>query len=648
MVRALCGSTLFAFLLRMTPATAAQAPSLDVYGRLPAFEQAAISLSGTRVALVGMLNGTRSIVIIGNDNKAQRTFPIGDLKIDRLRWAGDDRLLVEYRNTAVLGLGFTADKAELTTMMVLSVADGSHWNIFEHERLIAGGFRRFYGLEQRADRWYGYFSGITLDQTGSELGPALGSTQPVLYEVDLTSHKTRAIAARSDDPTGRRDWVIGPDGAVAATFDIRDRSGDWTIRNAAHEVIASGRNARGDVGLLGLGRAGNSVMYIQEDETSGTRRYYELALAGGNPTKLATGGAAGEPLFDKHTRELIGYFTEEDYPQTRFFDDHRNAVIRGIANAFPGRYAQLRDWNGNFHRYIVETQGGGDPGTWWLLDVDAGSTVALGTSYLVPAALVGPVSVVNFQASDGLKMSGVLTLPPNRDAKHLPVIVFPHGGPAARDYPSFDWWAQAFAVQGYAVFQPNFRGSTGFGAAFERAGHGEWGRRMQTDISDGLAELAREGIVDAKRACIMGGSYGGYAALAGVTVQQGVYRCAVSVAGVADLKELYQDEVHRSAHSSAMIEALDDVLGKYETFDDISPIHFAARADAPVLLIHGKDDTVVNYSQSKDMERALRSAGKPVELVTLAGEDHWLSKSATRLEMLTRASEFIRRYNPPD
>src|SRR6202007_2715282 len=125
-----------------------------------------------------------------------------------------------------------------------------------------------------------------------------------------------------------------------------------------------------------------------------------------------------------------------------------------------------------------------------------------------------------------------------REAKGLPLVVMPHGGPEAHDRPGFDWWAQAFASRGYAVFQPNFRGSDGSGDAFRDAGFGQWGRKMQTDISDGVAELARRGIVDPKLVCIVGASYGGYAALAGVTLQHGLYRCAVSYAGVANMDSM--------------------------------------------------------------------------------------------------------------
>lgn len=202
------------------------------------------------------------------------------------------------------------------------------------------------------------------------------------------------------------------------------------------------------------------------------------------------------------------------------------------------------------------------------------------------SADVGPITMVEWKAADGLTLHGVLSLPTGRPATPLPLVVLPHGGPEARDYPVFDWWAQAFASRGYAVFQPNFRGSAGYGRTFRDAGFGQWGRKMQTDISDGVAELARRGIIDPKRACIIGGSYGGYAALAGVTVQQGLYRCAVSVAGVSDPEALLTYARERSGSATAATRYWRDFMGVKSVFEGelnaISPVKLAAKADAPI------------------------------------------------------------------
>jgi dipeptidyl aminopeptidase/acylaminoacyl peptidase len=258
---------------------------------------------------------------------------------------------------------------------------------------------------------------------------------------------------------------------------------------------------------------------------------------------------------------------------------------------------------------------------------------------------VGPVSWIKYKAQDGLEIEAVLTLPPGREAKDLPLIVLPHGGPRSHDELTFDWWAQAFASRGYAVLQPNFRGSTGYGESFLHAGDNQWGRKMQTDLSDGIAFLAKQGTIDPKRACIVGGSYGGYAALAGVTLQKDVYKCAVAVAPVSDLKMALDQDYHETG-STELRNYWTELMGPRDQLDQYSPRAHAAQADAPILLIHGRDDTVVPYIQSQKMADALKDAGKPFEFVDLKHEDHWLSGSDTRLQMLESAVAFVQKYNP--
>jgi dipeptidyl aminopeptidase/acylaminoacyl peptidase len=247
-----------------------------------------------------------------------------------------------------------------------------------------------------------------------------------------------------------------------------------------------------------------------------------------------------------------------------------------------------------------------------------------------------------------LKIPGFLTLPHGRAEKNLPLVVFPHGGPAQMDTADFNWWAQAMAAQGYAVLQPNFRGSS-LGYQYMEAGFGEWGRKMQSDLSDGVRFLVKEGIVNPERVCIVGASYGGYAALAGVTLETGVYRCAVSVAGIADMKRFHNWNAANGGRSGRWWDRFLGVAGKNDpALLAISPIEHLSALTVPVLLIHGRDDTVVPYEQSDAMLAAAKRAGKSIELVTLKHEDHWLSRSETRLQMLQATVEFLRANNPPN
>jgi dipeptidyl aminopeptidase/acylaminoacyl peptidase len=251
----------------------------------------------------------------------------------------------------------------------------------------------------------------------------------------------------------------------------------------------------------------------------------------------------------------------------------------------------------------------------------------------------------DYTTSDGLLVPGYLTVPAGASRQSMPLIVLPHGGPWARDDQTFDWWPFFYAARGYLVYQPNFRGSDGYGLDFRAAGDGEWGRRMQDDITEGVKKLIADGIADPSRICIVGGSYGGYAALAGATMTPDLYACSVSVNGVADLAAM----IGRSARWSEEAEDYwDRRIGSRfrdrEAIDQASPAKIADRAGAPILLIHGKDDTVVPISQSILMRDALKAAGKPFEYVELDGEDHWLSSGKMRTEMLARSIEFIDRH----
>ena len=246
----------------------------------------------------------------------------------------------------------------------------------------------------------------------------------------------------------------------------------------------------------------------------------------------------------------------------------------------------------------------------------------------------------------GLALSGYLTLPRGRSAQGLPLVVLPHSGPDQRDAPGFDWMAEAIASRGYAVLQVNYRGSFGLGRTFLEAGYGQLGRAMQTDLSDGVRHLAAQGLIDPKRVCIAGMGFGGYAALAGVAFEPEIYRCAVSIGGQSDWR---RDLEWRGMGGRRFYYRYADVENYTDgRLKDISPALRPEKLAAPVLLIHGKDDTRTASEQSQVMADVLKQRGKPVQLEILEGEDHWLSQSATRLKALQLTVAFLEKHNPPN
>jgi len=631
------------------------APPLAVYGQLPGFERAAISPSGDHVAVIGTIHGARRLLVMDAAQKLITQADVGTAKIRSITWAGDQSVLIRTSATVALNNDFTTDKAELSSVLVVPIDGTKPWRVFAADSAsVTGGVLGMYGIAQRNGRWYGYFEGITLQEVQTGVGADRDTWASDLYEVDLQTQLIHILTHHPVIGGTSREWLVDQNGALAVTLELAHGSGLWTLYNSRHTAIASGSDPAGRVNLVGFTPDGSGVVYGMRDTKSEAEgdvdRWFSVPLAGGTPQPFLDTQSV-EHSFEDRGHRLMGYSSDDASGRAHFFDPHQDKVAQAIAKAFAGERLTLIGYNDAFDRLLIKTEGPGDPVTWGLVDLHTGQTAMLGQSYPIDAGDVGAARMVAYKAADGLAMEGVLTMPPpslKAADRNLPAIILPHGGPAAHDDVGFDWLAQAFASRGYAVFQPNFRGSSGYGTGFESAGNGEWGRKMQTDISDGLSELVRQGIVDPKRVCIVGASYGGYAALAGVSLQQGIYRCAVSLAGISDVAAFARDDVAASGGDDMLRRNLKTMVGAGRDLKAISPISYVDKVSVPVLLIHGKDDTVVRYSQSANMADALRHAGKAIEFVTLPGEDHWLSKSETRLAMLEAAANFVMQHNPPD
>ncbi len=619
---------------------------LAEYGELPDVEDATMSPSGNRVALIAEVNGKRSIVAIEGQSNIIANMPVGDLKIRGIEWVGENRLLLITSQTEDLGRNFTTDKAEFFIGRVLPIDPGAEAGmIFANKRNLMGAIAGNHGIRKIGDRYFGYYGAILLkkDFRGDY---AFDHGRPFLYRVDMQDFSAKKIATAAR-PGHDNDWLIDANGEIAATFDINDNNGNWTLRNADSKVIAKGNNPLSRIGLMGFSNDGQSILLSERNEDG--VRWMQVPTEGGDLTEFLPNISVERLFFDDQSGQLMGYKERGGKERIIFSDKVKEAALRKVQRAFNSFDTRPVDWTSDMSKVIVRTAGNRDSGTWFSVDVANLRAHPLAYERLkIEQKYVGPVSTFKYEASDGMKMSGILTLPPDREAKNLPAVVLPHGGPHARDKETFDWWAQAYASRGYAVFQPNFRGSTGVSDDFVSAGYGEWGRKMQTDKSDGLAALAKEGIVDPKRACIVGASYGGYAALAGVTLQKGIYRCAVAVAPVSDIKDMYQQDYQASGKERTTKAALLNQLGPRDGWDAVSPLRVADQADAPIMLIHGRDDIVVPYSHSSKMADKLKDAKKPHEMVSLDGEDHWLSRSETRRTMLEAAVGFVEKHNPAD
>ena len=624
----------------------ARGAPLETYGRLPNIEDVSLSPSGAYVAMIATDGDMRTVIVKATaDGKLRAVSQAGKVKVRGVTWAGEDNLIIETSSTQ-LGFGVYGPRAERTVPVRINLKDREVDALLalmpdgvEAMNTISCGpmVRTIQG------RTMVFVCGTYFTNSESRTG---------LFRVDMARGHVELVEAGA---AGAYDWIIDKDGQVVAEAAYQDRSGVWSLRmktpangwRKVEKVLSPIEKPE----LVGLTADLRSIIVEVRDQGGG-RAWRQLSMDTGAWSDSADETAGENVILDGRDGRVIGaYALFGDEPRYTFYGPQDAATWRGVQKAYPGDLVGLVAWSDDHKKLVVRVDSAEYGPAFALVDIAAGSADWLGPEFVgMKAADIARKTSIRYAATDGTEITGYLTLPSGRDPKGLPLIVLAHGGPAARDEPGFDWEAQALASRGYAVLQPNFRGSGGLGAAFEAAGYGEWGRKMQTDLSDGVRYLAKQGVIDPKRVCIAGGSYGGYAALAGATIDHGVYRCAVDYAGVSDLRALVTDFKTRSGEESArywrrFIGARDDSDPVMATY---SPISRAAEADIPILMIHGRDDTVVPIAHSRKMAEALRRAGKPVEFVELPGEDHWLSRGETRLKMLQAEVAFLEKNNPPN
>jgi dipeptidyl aminopeptidase/acylaminoacyl peptidase len=340
----------------------------------------------------------------------------------------------------------------------------------------------------------------------------------------------------------------------------------------------------------------------------------------------------------KHRVVGIAYATDRSH--AFYFDAAIKAVHDSLERALPKTpIISITDASVDESKLLVLAGSDNDPGTYYLFDR---TTKQLRPLLQVREALAGvklaTVRPIQYPASDGTMIPAYLTLPPGMESAHgLPAIVMPHGGPSARDYFGFAWLPQYFASRGYAVLQPNYRGSTGYGDAwFENNGFRSWPIAIG-DVLDAGRWLVAQGISDPGKVAIVGWSYGGYAALQSAVVDASVFKSIVAIAPVTDLKELKAEHV-----SAGDFTIMDQVVGEGPHLQDGSPLQNAARIKAPVLLFHGTLDINVWYEESVHMAAALAAVHDRSELVTFKDLDHQLDDSEVREQMLRKIDAFLR------
>jgi dipeptidyl aminopeptidase/acylaminoacyl peptidase len=334
--------------------------------------------------------------------------------------------------------------------------------------------------------------------------------------------------------------------------------------------------------------------------------------------------------------------------QTVWFDPRWGGLQKSVDAALPGRKNRLSGDPKN--RVLVLSYADVDPGRWYLLDTNGMKLREFGAVQTsIKPAQMRKMESVSYASKDGLTIPAYLTRPTAAGAPG-PAVIMIHGGPTVRDYWGFDEEVQFLASRGYVVFQPQFRGSTGFGRKFETAGYGQWGKAMQDDVTAGVEWLIAQGIADPARICIYGASYGGYAALWGLVKTPDLYKCGISFAGVSDIELMFKDSSDRNSDKivrQIQRSRIGDIRHNKVEFDAVSPLKHADKITAPVLLMHGKDDERVPIVHSRQMKRALEKYKKTVELVEFDDEGHGLVYVTNKAWFLTKMNAYLEKNIGP-
>lgn len=608
---------------------------VEAFAQLPLLTEPRLSPDGTHIAAKMAIAGTQHLVVISLfDHAKPVAFKVGpDMDVNWWQWVGNSWLAV--------GVGqqvpFEGDAIYMTRMIGVS-ADMKQMQRIDWPRS---------GVRADDLLWVAHDGSPRIlfgRQTGFE---SLDQVYPSVWEADLSTGRVKRIASSQVDVW---DWYVDGAGTVRMGIRYADATGKSSLLYRSANGDSFRTIARNDpktktsfVVPLTFRADGTA---LATDDTDGRDQLYEVSLPDLKLGKKVFGVDRYDidGVVDNHDgTDVIGVQVTDTYTHVVWLDPEMKKIQAAADQAVGNRHARILSRSADDSRMLVEVGSASQAGTLYYWDLAAGrmqhyahQNAALGNRSL------SPVKTVHYTARDGTPIDAVLTLPRHRTARNLPLIVLPHGGPIARDSEDWDWWTQYLAEIGYAVVQPNYRGSSGYGTAFVKLGEGEWGLKMQDDLNDAIGYLAKEGIADPKRVCIAGASYGGYAALRAAQRDGAFYRCAISYAGVSDLVGIKRYDAQFLNGKS---------LGRYWTkrtpdLHDVSPRFGADQVSIPVLLMHGKADRRVPVKQSRQMADALKAAGKPYQYVEQPLGDHHFTRSEDRLEFLKTMGAFLAKYNP--
>ncbi|MCW5725004.1 MAG: S9 family peptidase [Maricaulaceae bacterium] len=645
---------MLAFAAAVFTAPAAATPDLDAFATVADIRDARISPDGRRLATGCNGAGRESVCVFDLSGQARPVLfaPPDRASVSSFYWASDRHVIVDVAFSYREGASDAHTVYRNDRGIALNAETGATATLMHRFTRYLGGINNVVSIDT------GNPDSVIIQLTGAPgtlpgTGTRLRSSEEflsTLYRVSLDTGDERRIERL---PPNVYQNVIGADGRPLARVIYRQQQDRYAIENHRGRAVFETQPG-GYLPEIWGGMDGGSALaiWIRAGSDAGLHRLdLESSDLSPIPHPDAGVGLFG-PLLDDETAQFVGFSGyRNDLPFQTFIDEDLRAVHESVGGALSQAFGDIRvrltSWSRDRNMFIVEAVHAGRPASYFLFNTDSGELSPLGVeAEALDGVAMGAVEAFSFTASDGLEIPAFLTLPPGKTRADgpFPLVVMPHGGPELRDDARFDWWAQYYAALGYAVLKVNFRGSSGYGVAFRDAGFGEFGGRMIQDIADGAAYLRETGVAREGGYCATGMSYGGYASLMLALLDRDEVRCVVAIGADTDPVEIMVGSLHSQRYWEQYIGPR--TMGTQRAAQ-ISPFRRASEIRAPVLLIHGAEDSTVPVGQSRALERAMRGSGR-LRYIEMRNIDHYFTTTAARRTLLQESGAFLQQHLPVD
>lgn len=603
-----------------------------------------LSPDGTHLLALRNVDGHTAILVI-NLETGERFYPTTtdneQYKFNWVSWANNDRLLMSLRFDGKRGPNARIKTTE-TRLLAMDAKKASKMiNLVKPD--------------SNADGWMSQFQDNVISMLPDDPKHILISVdrefpnRQTVYKANVYTGKLSRVKKHMGSV---RSWVADRNGEVRAGegYDDRERKASIRVLDPRTEKWVTAWEYvvfdEPSIAIMGFGKD-KTELYILADH-EGRKAIFKADLSkDGYPRELILSDenydVSGSLIYSHVHKDVVGLYYTGDADRSIFWNDEFKAFQGGLDKAMPDTVNYISSLSADMRKYIVFSSNATQPGTILFGDRDEKTLTYIADIYesLNENVLIEKQELT-YEARDGLKLEGYLSLPINYADKPIATIILPHGGPMSQDGKGFDSFSSFMVNRGYAVFQPNFRGSSGYGHDFMMMAVGGMGLAMQDDLEDAVKFLVDKKIADPKRVCIIGGSYGGYAALMGATKTPDLYQCAISFAGISDINKL-RSEARYFVNRNVIREQLGNDSKQLRA---TSPARLAENVKIPILLIHGDDDTIVPVSQSRLMAKALKKHDKAYEYIELEGGSHHLDYMPHRKQTFEAMESFLQKYLP--